>query len=195
MNSSRQYSNQIQGGAAVSSIYFMEDDYCMIEILPLENLAFCLKQAEESRKFADAHRSGIGSTGVYVISDGPVGLREKRITASSLDKAMQEALPKFDEVYYEAEHSSPQTFAYGYDSNVALFFEEKDEIVDTIWLTLVIKKEQDVDRALRMLDALSGLGAFLLADWGWCVIERLENRDSLKPYLRKRLKVFAARRQ
>lgn len=41
------------------SIYFHEDDFCQIEILPIENLGFCLKQAGCIEEFAKTHKSGI----------------------------------------------------------------------------------------------------------------------------------------
>ena len=46
--------------------YYHEDDYCMIELLPLDNLQHCLTQMGEQQAFADAHRSGAGWTDMFV---------------------------------------------------------------------------------------------------------------------------------
>ena len=36
--------------------YYHEDDFCMIELLPLDNLQHCLTQMGEQQAFADAHK-------------------------------------------------------------------------------------------------------------------------------------------
>ena len=48
----------------LNSVYFHEDDYCMLETLPIENLAFCMKQAGLIAEFSDEHWTGAGYTNI-----------------------------------------------------------------------------------------------------------------------------------
>lgn len=57
--------------------YFHEDDYCQVEILPVENLSFYKRQAREIEDFADEHREGVGFTDMYVREKKPIPLFEK----------------------------------------------------------------------------------------------------------------------
>ncbi len=56
--------------------YFHEDDYCQIEILPIDNLKFCLKQAGKISEFSEKHQNGIGWDAMYVREENPRKLSE-----------------------------------------------------------------------------------------------------------------------
>ena len=171
----------------MASIYFHEDDYCQIEILPVENLGFCLQQLGLIDEFAEEHRVGGGYTDMFVRETNPTSIYSKRIPTAIFESAF-EGIPKFDEVfsgYSSYREKCKYTSAFGYNANVAVFYEEKDCFIDNIWLALDIDEEKDVSAACNILATLSKLGDFIIVDWGWGFVEKLGNTENIRPYLQK----------
>ncbi|WP_313133303.1 hypothetical protein [Anaerocolumna sp.] len=177
----------------MSSIYFHEDDYCQIELLPIENLEFCLKQGGLINEFANVHKEGIGYTDMYIRDDNPVSMYDKKILIASLENSLDGIFPKFDEVftgYSSYRKKSKHTNAFGKDENVVMFYDSKHNFVNNIWFTLDISKENDIMAAQDMFISLSKLGEFIVADWGWDFIERIDHFDKINCYLQKRFEEF-----
>jgi len=180
----------------MKSVYFHEDDYCSIEILPEENLEFCLSQAGLIDEFSAAHKTEFGYTDVFLRGKEPCSLAEKMISKETIDEALRGVLPAIDDIftgYSTYRERCEDTFAFGYDNNVVIFYEVKDGIVEHIWLNLLIRESDDIVRAKKVFSSLSKVGNFIVADWGWSYIEKLDNSESLGQYLYNRLEVFGAK--
>ena len=180
----------------MAGILFYEDDFCQIEILPIENLAFCLEQANCIRELSEAHKVGFGYSGMYMRKDAPISLHSKNISAAILQNSLGAAIPEFKEVFY-ADCEQPRakcdyTKAFGQTENVVLFYDHKDDIVKNVWLTLDIKMDSDIAVAKDIFVVLSKTGDFLIADWEWEYVESVNNSTDIRSYLEKRLKVFSA---
>jgi len=176
------------------ALYYHEDDYCQIEVMPAQNRGFCERQAGMIDEFADAHRSGHGYTGMFSRSESPIPLSGLGIAKASLERLLDGVLPKTEEVltgYSTYLEACDDTAAYGYSDNVAMFFDWNDGTIGNIWLVLDVRDEGDVAAARRMLAALSELGDLIIADWGWSFIESLADREGIDGYLRKRLAAFS----
>lgn len=174
----------------MSSIYFSEDDFNQIEILPEENEEFCNIQANE----VDAHKSGDGYTDMFMRGEAPFALYEKSIALKTLEDSVTQFLPKYDEVYMGYGSCSRvlqgSINAYGLDENVVLFCQFKCDIVEYAWLILDIEKESDIRVAVNIFKALESIGSFILADWGWSFTKKIADTEGIKKYMRKRLEVF-----
>jgi len=177
----------------MTSVYFHEDDFCQIEILPSENLAFCLKQAGCIAEFADEHRAGIGFSDMYMREDANISLHSKKILAADLKSSLGEMLPEFDEIYTGYGNYKEKcnfTNAFGQNENVVLFFDSEDEFVKNIWLTLNVRKSDDIEIAMGIFDALSKIGDFLIADWEWGFVGELKNISAICGYLAELMNSF-----
>ena len=177
----------------MKSIYFHEDDYCQIEILPAENLGFCLEQAGLIDDFAENHRDGMGYTDVFVRNENPVSILDKKITKAVFEEVFESVFPRCDVIYtgYGSYREKCKfTSAFGHDENVVIFYEWKDGFINNIWLTLDIRKEVDVEAANKLFTALSKLGDFIVADWGWGFIEKISSEKTLQ-YIQSRLATFS----
>ncbi len=175
------------------SIYFYEDDFQQIEIVPQENETHCINQAKDINSFADEHRSGEGYSEIFLRSKNTVDTYDKGITISALESCISEVLFKYDEVYtgYSPYRELCNSItAYGNDENVVLFCQTKDGIVEYIWLTLDIAKENDIVIALNMFKSINNLGSFILVDWNWSFIANLSHTEDIKSYLKNRLEKF-----
>lgn len=174
----------------MSSVYFHEDDYCQIELLPIENLGFCLKQTGLINEFANAHKEGNSYTDIYMREDNPISMHDKKVLITLLENSLDGVLPKFDEVctgYSSYREKSKHTNAFGQDENVVMFYDSKDNFINHIWFTLDISKENDIMVARDMFHALSKLGEFIIVDWGWDFVEKINNLEKIESYLQKRL--------
>jgi len=177
-------------------IFFHEDDFCQIEILPVENFAFCLQQVERITEFADAHRVGDGYSDVYMLNDVPFSLHSKKMSATILQSALDNVLPEFEEVFYADSEPNRRkcnhTRAFGHDQNAVLFYDHEDDIIKHIWLALDVKKRVDIAVSNVIFDVLSKTGEFLVADWGWEFILTINNSAAIDSYLEERFKVFGS---
>ena len=181
----------------MTRIYFHEDDYCSLEILPVENLEFCLKQTGLIDDFSEKHKAEVGYTDVFVRDKNPVPLCSKKISETTLDERIKNIFPKFDEVftgYGSYEEKCNHIGAFGNNEDVVAFYEVKGGFIENIWLNLNIYEANDVVIANNLLHSLSKLGDFIVADWGWSFIEKLSNSEKINQYLQKRLEVFSESR-
>ena|GEM_PF-1792276 len=186
----------IMEGDVMPGIFFHEDDFCQIELLPVENLAFCLNQANSMSDFSEAHKTDMGYTDIFIRKDAPVSMYSKKISAAMLQKTLGMAIPEFEGVFYAASASRSvrceHTRAFGQAENVVLFYDHEDGLVKNIWLTLHVTKNADIAATKGIFDVLSKTGDFLLADWGWSFIAPLSNFAAIDTYLEARLKDSSA---
>jgi hypothetical protein len=68
--------------------YFHEDDYCQIEVLPLDDLYFCLRQAGEIAEFSNEHRAGSSWDAMYIRGANPTPLASLNISLSQVREAL-----------------------------------------------------------------------------------------------------------
>lgn len=179
------------------NIYFHEDDYCQIEILPVQNYAFCKEEIDKINGFSAEHQvaDGIGWTDVYIRNESPMTLEELKIPIEKLSASLQSVVSKFDSVYtgYSSyREACKSTLAYGDTDDVVVFYDFDKELnfVKNIWLTLDICNQAQIDSAKLILKALSGVYKFILVDWGWEFLSELEDIFEIEQYLNKREEVF-----
>lgn len=80
--------------------YFHEDDYCQVEILPLENWAYCAKELGLIADFSGKHLApdGGGWTKMYMRGDSQVPTVSKQISFEAAVRAVICHIPKYDSV-------------------------------------------------------------------------------------------------
>lgn len=83
----------------MASVYFHEDEYCRVEVLPVGNLAHLLAEMGRIDEFAAAHSEPGGFTDMYVRGDAPQPLSSLGITLADLQAALDPLLTPFAEVY------------------------------------------------------------------------------------------------
>src|SRR5689334_6677593 len=126
----------------MKEIYFHEDDYCQIEILPISNWRHCAEQMGEIETFSEAHKApgGVGWTEMYMRPDNPVSLSQAKLSLDSFKRALSSKTEEFGPVYtgYSSyRERSNNTVAFSPSPDVVLFADHNDEsIIEHIWLSL-----------------------------------------------------------
>lgn len=181
----------------MKSIYFHEDDYCQIEILPIQNYNYCKKEIEKIEDFSEEHKvdGGIGWTDVYVRGENPIPLAELNISIDMLSSLLEEITTKFETVktgYSSYREVCQHIIAYGKSNDVVLFFDfdKGSNYVKNIWLTLDVSNEKERDSAKKILSVLSKVHELILVDWCWDFVTKLNDSLSIENYLNERIEAF-----
>jgi hypothetical protein len=165
--------------------WFHEDLFGQLELLPVENLDWCLGETRRIAEFSAAHRAEIGWTDIYLRPPAPVPLSTRGITAAALRDAVAPHAPPYDAVttgYSTHVEEARNVAAYGSAAHLTLFAAQRDGIVSDVFFILGPRDAEEVARATAMLAALSQW-SLLLVDWDSLDVMRLEDADALRAYL------------
>lgn len=146
----------------MSSIYFHEDDYCQLEILPVRNYNYCKQEIDKINDFSEKHQvtDGIDWTDMYIRNESHITLEELKIPVEQLSSSLQCVVSKYDSIYtgYSSYREvCKNTFAYGDTNDVVVFFDIDIELnfVKNIWMTLNIRNQVHIDSTKQIVKALS----------------------------------------
>ena len=66
------------------TFYLHEDEWGMVELLPVENMAGREVALEEGRQFGKDHSAGVGWTDVYMVPEAHHSIAERHIPLAEL---------------------------------------------------------------------------------------------------------------
>ena len=174
------------------SVYFHEDDYGQIEVLPVNNWGFCARQIGEINTFSEQHRApgGMGWTDVYVQREEPAKLASLTLDADAVSRALSQDLQNFDRVttgYSSHVEECKSTLAFGSDRDCVIFISTNEaQAVSNIWLGLGGPGEAERAALLSALRSLSAFSSLLLVDWAWGRLFLLDDENAISQYLVER---------
>ena len=170
------------------SVFFHEDSYCQVEILPAVAYGYCTHEMKRIDEFASAHRDGLGFTDVYLRTEPPASLMLLGITLSDLRSTIGETFAPFDQVftgYSSHRERCPSVQAWGFDDSVAVFAGlDEDDVVLSVWLLLQGVTKRKIGEWCRALISLPRSDEMLLADWNSSEVVLLKDQPSLESYLK-----------
>lgn len=167
---------------AKGTIFYHEDDFCQIEIVPKENLPDLLKQADNISGFSAQN----GYTDIYVREENKVNLKSREIDNAELEKLLAElGTEKHTEVItgYGSDYrvKSENTIGFGKEYS-AVYFDFENGKVENIWITNLFGLNHD-----KVVDVLSKIGEkwnLILMDWNSSELVDLSNKVMIKKYLK-----------
>lgn len=167
------------------SVFYHEDEYLQIEILPTENLNRLQKEAQEVADFSKKHKSGEGYTDMYVRQEAWISLSHRRIQADELEQILISfthlRAPLVTTGIRPGEFTSKNTIGFGKNYQ-GLFYNHEDHIVQNIWVSNSLPFEEKTSK-----EVLLNLGRkwnLLLMDWFRLVIIDLQDPLAVERYLR-----------
>ena len=132
--------NNLESTIEGLTIFYHEDDYRQVEIVPNDNHAELEEESKKVNDFANEHFDYSGYTDIYVrTDDNKTELKQRLIKPNDLEQKLEilglERVPKVTTGYgqtYRELHKD--CIAFGKDYS-AIYYDFKDEIVQGIWLT------------------------------------------------------------
>ena len=119
-------------------LHLWEDNYLMIELLPIENLEFLKSETKRIKEFSQEHFDGVSFTGITGIGEKPIKTIDKKIPLDRVTEIIEKSgLKKIREVVMEgvgflSDYNVPLGFG---SSRFAILLEHEDKIVKHIWIT------------------------------------------------------------
>ena len=168
---------------AKGTIFYHEDDFCQIEIVPKENLPDLIKQAENISDFTTEN----GYSDIYVREENKVSLKSKNINKSKLESLLTKlGTEKHTEITtgYGSEYrvKSENTIGFGKDYS-AIYFDFENDYVENIWITSPFGLNQD--NLSNVLYEIGKSWNLVLMDWNRSELIDLTNRKMIEKYLKK----------
>lgn len=167
-----------------NSIFYHEDEYRQVEIVPSENFNELIKQAENVQDFAEKHFDGGGYTDMMVRDENGFKLIQRGIEPKELDLILSELLiKKYTDVstgIRPGEMKSENTYGYGKNYN-GIFFDFESDSVTGIWIAGSPNVEDE-----KFAQALNDIGnrwSLLLMDWNSLELINLKDKEQIEKYL------------
>ncbi|MGD1847388.1 MAG: hypothetical protein ACFB10_18520 [Salibacteraceae bacterium] len=167
-----------------TSIFYHQDDYRQVELVPQENLPFFKQEMA-----AFAYKSSQGDVDIHQQVDDGIPLHDRGIDPDDLNKQLLRlGLPRFNRVstgVRPGEMKSERTFGYGDDNN-AIFFDEEISRVKNIWF--VGQPKVELKLLSNILYELGQDHQLVLMDWNRLKAIELNDREQIDNYLSRRLR-------
>lgn len=167
------------------TLFFHEDDFCQVELVPAENLPFLKNEIQNVSDFAAEHSTEHGYTSTYLRNDPSVELVDKQIPAFQFEETVKiSGLEKAGAVStgygasYREECKNIVGYGKGYSS---IYYSHYNGIVKNIWITNHFTLDKE-----RFTDFLIQCGQkwhLLLVDWNEPVVVDICNRVEIEKYL------------
>jgi hypothetical protein len=171
-----------------SGVYFHEDSFNQVELLPRENLFYLQKENEQIENFAEENFDGNGFKDVYGRNENPMTVENKKISFDKLDKMLIElGLEKTSEVYEgygSTKWKCENTFAYTFDG-AEIFISPKDGYIKDFWIN-GFRFHKDTETKAKLKNILLNLGNemdLILNDWDLTITIDLKIESEIKKYL------------
>jgi hypothetical protein len=173
------------------SIYFHEDAYCQIELLPVSTRQHCQTQMGIIDDFGAKHSQGdSGFSDIYVRPKVPRPFAELGISISALSTALRPHFPAYDSVFtgYSSYREKCKTALAWGGEFFTVFANYEADIIQHVWLDFGARNAAESERIALALRALPRSDSILIADWSWSLVAVLSDAESLNDYLRQRTK-------
>ena len=167
-----------------ASTILWEDDYLMIEILPIDNLEHALKETKRVNEFGQEHFDGNGFTNITEIQGGPKATQELSIKLTDLTDTIEEAgMKRIQKVFYEGKPiDSTETIVYGENKN-GLYIEQENGTVRAVWLAFYNRSRLPNSVFVNGLKAIGNKFEMIMVDWNRGDIVDLTDEIGIKKYL------------
>ncbi|WP_343304641.1 hypothetical protein AAHN97_24015 [Chitinophaga niabensis] len=167
---------------------FWEDDYCQIEIVPLENGEFIRKQVGHIEDFSAKSWDGSGFTDIFVRDDLPTPTISKEIRTDYLETTLLNLkFIRANYIRFDGKQmlncKTGNTKAFGFPE-FTIFFDTQGEFVKNIWIdiSLIVSVPQFgiIEAALYTLAEECEL---VLIDWNSSELFDLADKSQIEKYL------------
>jgi hypothetical protein len=182
-------------GNVTNGVFFLhEDEWGMIDIMPIENLTESAQTADKAEEFAKEHFDGFGYTDVFAIPEPKYPLASKRIPLDFIRSLVTPHLAEAEKVECgvrpgeDLSYLGPapfKSFAFGDNNLGALYGNHLEGVIEYLHLIRPDVRD-DANRAfwLSVLTTLGSTHLVMLSDWWTMVSIDLADATAIREYLR-----------
>lgn len=169
----------------LKKVFYHEDMYLQVEILPKENLAFCNNQINSIIDFSNDHRDGFGFTDMFVPENESIKLESKNIQYDAIKDILSSHMDFYKDVYtgygsYEVKCSN--TVGFGFDTlQILVNFNDKNTIKN-IWINGFTESIKEVECFAKSLIELGINYDLIICDWESTSLIDLKEKDQVEEY-------------
>ncbi len=168
------------------SIFYHEDDFCQVEILPNENFNSLIKQADNVQEFTAKHFNGVAYSDMMIRDNHEMELSERGIKPIELETILSQLESQrhasVTTGITPGEMASENTIGFGKNYR-GLFYDFESDIVKNIWIAGFL--EVDLDKQTKVLNQLGEKWNLLLIDWNSLTLIDLKDKNQINKYLNK----------
>ncbi|MCR8559230.1 hypothetical protein KXD93_16350 [Mucilaginibacter sp. BJC16-A38] len=175
----------------IDSIFFHEDDYCQIELLPLVNLLANLNEVDNPIYLAQENHTSFGFSGLYNKDATVISLSVLNIFLDDFEKILRKnALFCFKKVYtgYSSERILKDNIgAFGFE-NYVIYYKHENGIILTIWLGFSPLLDTLKVYPQKLINSLNELGLaynLILTDWIENITVNLKSTHIISNYFKE----------
>jgi hypothetical protein len=171
-------------------IYFHEDSYCQVELIPRENLSNLTDENKKIIDFGMENSVGIGFSDIYIRDDNKFKTSIRQIQVKDFEKILLNiGFEKRDFVYTgygSHKEKCSNTNAYVIDKAV-MFCDFKEEIIQNIWID-GFRFNSDSKFIRQMVSGLNEIGIkwdLILNDWDVCQAIDIQDKNQIEIYIKE----------
>jgi len=173
------------------SVFYHEDNYRQIDILPIQNIFSVQQEADKISELSEEDYTGDGFLKAYAISQTKYPLEKLNINRRVFEALLKEdSLFYFDEVYtgYSSyTELKKDTYAFGYE-NYVIYYTVLNNIVTAIWVDYNFLSDTLNERPMRLKTTLYKIGVLyklMLVDWNQDISVDLSKEIGISSYIKQ----------
>ena len=168
-------------------MFFHEDDYCQIQLLPLGNWEHLVVEAGKINGFEIENAVGPGFNDIYLRPDAPRKLSDSQINVNDIEQILDKSeLTRIDGITtgYGASYREPCANTTGYgEKGYVLLYNFKNSIVENIWMLIRGGDDRSKEKLCKALFELGHRHNLVLMDWSQSILTDLRDIDAINEYL------------
>jgi len=167
-------------------LHLWEDDYLMIELIPIENLEFVKAETTRINNFGQNHFDGSGFTNITPIGEKPIKTIEKLIDLSEIQNIiLKSGLEKISQFHMQGVgllvgNKAPLGFG---TNKFAIMCDKQSSFLKNIWLTGTATNEEDRQKLIKALTLIGKTFNFIGVNWYKCEYYNLVEGTSIKEFI------------
>jgi hypothetical protein len=172
----------------MNELYFHEDDYCQIELLPIENEDYVETEINNINGFSEEHKTsdGIGWTDMYIRNNiEQIKLKDYKINHLELDAILSKFAERCEKIYtgYSSYREECKN-TFGYRKNeIAIFFSFEENIVTNIWFDFYLDELEVAKDLYNILKTISNKYNLLFVHWSFGYYSKIKTDLGLEKKL------------
>jgi hypothetical protein len=167
-------------------LYFHEDDYLQVEMMPVSALGHCTDEMRESDAFSATHWNGTAWTSMYLLDDHSAYLKRLGISIHEIAPRLDSILEPVDEVftgYSTYRERCSNTKAWVFPCGCGLLADyDADGVVLHLWLVYEPPHVQHFGKFKEVVGVLDAYSQFIIVDWKKSHLLQCADDDKMRRY-------------